>query len=129
MKKMQEEIECFAIFNPYADSHLLLSSLLLEALMPTTPPAPSTSLDRSEPGMYYNRTHGMDVEMEVQRELPVLLPTPLAPILPTHHENSRSRLPQTNGKTNGSTTNGAHPYSVEVSRSVVHLSRLADCFL
>ncbi|KAF9068402.1 hypothetical protein BDP27DRAFT_1364126 [Rhodocollybia butyracea] len=89
MKKMQEEID-----------------LLLEALMPTTPPAPSTS----EPGVYYNRAHAMDVELERDH---VPLTTPLPPMLSMHHENTRSRIPQANGKTNGNITNGTHPYSVE----------------
>ncbi|KIK57011.1 hypothetical protein GYMLUDRAFT_46619 [Collybiopsis luxurians FD-317 M1] len=95
IKKLQEEID-----------------LLLESLMPTTPPAPSATLDRPERDNYHNRPHGMDIDSEPPRES-VPIPIQLVPRDHTiHHDNPRSR-PQPNGKPNGSTVNGTRPYSVE----------------
>ncbi|KAE9405408.1 hypothetical protein BT96DRAFT_934899 [Gymnopus androsaceus JB14] len=97
MKKMQEEID-----------------LLLEALMPTTPPPPSVYMERSaEREVYYDRAHGMEVDMDSQRDQ-VSIPMQLVPRdQSTQHDNSRSRHPQTNGKTNGNTANRSRRYSME----------------
>ncbi|KAF8825555.1 hypothetical protein HHX47_DHR6000042 [Lentinula edodes] len=90
MKKMQEEID-----------------LLLEALMPTTPPAPSTSyFDR--PTEHHGRLH--DMNSETQMESP-------SQVVPREHpairDNLRPTRPQANGNTNGNMTNGAQRYSAE----------------
>ncbi|KAJ4474932.1 hypothetical protein J3R30DRAFT_625190 [Lentinula aciculospora] len=94
-KKMQEEID-----------------LLLEALMTTTPPAPSiVYLDiPTERNMHYSRPHGMEHILETSREkLNYFVPRDH----PTDHENSRSTHTQANGETNGNPTNGVRRHSVE----------------
>ncbi|KAJ3881602.1 hypothetical protein F5051DRAFT_396878 [Lentinula edodes] len=90
MKKMQEEID-----------------LLLEALMPTTPPAPSTSyIDR--PTENHGRLH--DMNSDTQMESPSQVASREHPAI---RDNLRSTRPQANGKTNGNMTNGAQRYSAE----------------
>ncbi|KAJ3851883.1 hypothetical protein EV368DRAFT_65392 [Lentinula lateritia] len=90
MKKMQEEID-----------------LLLEALMPTTPPAPSTSyFDR--PTENHGRLHDMNSETQTESLSQVASREPAA-----IRDNLRSTRPQANGKTNGNITNGAQRYSAE----------------
>ncbi|KAJ3743718.1 hypothetical protein DFH05DRAFT_1243395 [Lentinula detonsa] len=78
IKKMQEEID-----------------LLLEALMPTTPPAPSTVyLD--------SRSSEQDISYSRSQDHPM------------NHGNLRSTQSQANGRINGNLTNGTRHHSVEV---------------
>ncbi|KAF5386403.1 hypothetical protein D9757_006652 [Collybiopsis confluens] len=95
MKKLQEEID-----------------LLLEALMPNTPPAPSATLDQPERDMYHHRIHGNGNGMDINSEPTNAghIPIHLAPRNHTVDPRSKHSL---NGKTNGSLVNGTRPYPVE----------------
>lgn len=108
---MQEEIESVTPNFQLAPAHLSVSSLLLEALMPTTPP-PSVFERSTEREIYYSRAHGMDVDSDPQRDQASMSIHHLNQ--PMHHDNSRSRHPQANGKTNGNTSNRPRRYSMEV---------------
>ncbi|KAJ3983260.1 hypothetical protein F5890DRAFT_1524173 [Lentinula detonsa] len=97
IKKMQEEID-----------------LLLEALMPTTPPAPSTVyLDSrsSEQDISYSRSQGMQDDLEEERDRANYL---VSRDHPMNHGNLRSTQSQANGRINGNLTNGTRHHSVEV---------------
>ncbi|KAJ3717820.1 hypothetical protein C8R42DRAFT_676668 [Lentinula raphanica] len=97
MKKMQEEID-----------------LLLEALMPTTPPAPSIVYingRNTERDVPHSRSRGMEDDMEVVERGRANELDPRE--RPMYHESSRATRPQTNGRVNGNMTNGARHRSVE----------------